>query len=479
MENKKNEIMNENSASGKKKREVPHILIILGIIIIIATVMTWIVPAGSYDRYLDEASGKELIDPTSFHRVEQTPVNPFDMFVNVEKGLIEAASITFLIFAAFSSLYLLQKTGAIDAAVASMVRKTQKNPNTAKAFIVIVMIVLSVWGSTGTMSYEEIIAFIPIFVSVAIALGYDPMVGVGMSVVPVGIGFASATVNPFTIGVAQTIAEIPIFSGLKFRIIILAVMTAITVAYVLIYAERIKKNPEKSVMYGLDTAHLEIDDDRLKTEMTTARKLSLVALLITVCIMGWGLLTQGWYINEVAGLFMILAIVVGVLNKWSPNKIAKTYVEGLSNGVMAALIVGFARAILTICVEGNIIDSIVHACVSLIEGLSLYASGVAMLIFQTVLNFLIPSGSGQAAVSMPIMTPIADIIGMNRQIAVLIFQFGDGLSNLVIPTGFMVIACVMAKIPLGKYYKWIMPLFGICFLAQIGFVFLAIALNYS
>ena len=126
MENKKNEIMNKNSVSGKKKREVPHILIILGIIIIIATVMTWIVPAGSYDRYLDEASGKELIDPTSFHRVEQTPVNPFDMFVNVEKGLIEAANITFLIFAAFSSLYLLQKTGAIDAAVASMVRKTQK-----------------------------------------------------------------------------------------------------------------------------------------------------------------------------------------------------------------------------------------------------------------------------------------------------------------------------------------------------------------
>lgn len=472
-------INNEGKIKQKKNKEVPHILIILGIIIIVATIMTWVVPAGSYDRYLDEASGKELIDPKSFHRVEQTPVNPFDMFVNVEKGLIEAANITFLIFAAFASLYLLQKTGAIDAAIAAMVRKTKKNPKSAKVFIVVVMAVLSVWGSTGTMSYEEIIAFIPIFVSVSIALGYDPMVGVGISVVPVGIGFASATVNPFTIGVAQTIAEIPIFSGLHFRIITLAVMTAITITYVLIYAERIKKHPEKSLMYGIDMSHLEVDDEQLNTEMTTARKLTLVALLITVCVMGWGLLTQGWYINEVAGLFMILAIVVGIINKWAPNKIAKTYVEGLSNGVMAALIVGFARAILTICVAGNIIDTIVHACVSMIEGLSLYLSGIAMLVFQTILNLLIPSGSGQAAVSMPIMTPIADIIGMNRQIAVLIFQFGDGLSNLIIPTGFMVIACVMAKIPLGKYYRWIMPLFAICFLAQIGFVFLAIATNYS
>ncbi|XVG95657.1 YfcC family protein [Eubacteriales bacterium KG125] len=470
---------NNAGKKGKKMREVPHILVILGIIIILATIMTWVIPAGNYDRYLDEASGKELIDPKSYHSVEQTPVNPFDMFVNIEKGLIEAGNITFLIFAAFASLYLLQQTGAIDAAIASMVKKTKKNPKTSTLFIVAVMAILSVWGSTGTMSYEEIIAFIPIFVSVAIALGYDPMVGVGMSVVPVGIGFAAATVNPFTIGVAQTIAEIPIFSGIKLRIIILCVMTLITIGYVLIYANMIKKHPEKSVMYGIETSHMEINEKQLATEMTTPRKLTLLSLLITVGVMAWGLLTQGWYINEVAGLFMILAIVVGLINRWKLNKIAKTYVEGLSQGVMAALIVGFARSILTICTAGNIIDSIVHGCVQMIEGLSLYLSGVSMLVFQTLLNFLIPSGSGQAAVSMPIMTPIADLIGMNRQIAVLIFQFGDGLSNLIIPTGFMVIACVMAKIPLGKYYKWILPLYGLCFLAQIAFVFIAIAVNYS
>lgn len=217
----------------KQKREMPHIFVILLIIIVLATICTWIVPAGTYDRILDEASGREIIDPNSFHYVEQTPVGPFDMFVSIEEGLIEAANITFLIFCAFSSLYLLEQTGAIDAAIALMVRKTRKHPKYANVIIVLCMVILAIWGSTGTMSYEEIIAFIPIFVAVAIALGYDAMVGVAISVIPVGVGFASATVNPFTIGVAQTIAELPMFSGLGYRILILSVMIAITIAYVL------------------------------------------------------------------------------------------------------------------------------------------------------------------------------------------------------------------------------------------------------
>lgn len=195
--------------------------------------------------------------------------------------------------------------------------------------------------------------------------------------------------------------------------------------------------------------------------------------------MAWGLITQGWYINQCAAIFIILAIVVGIINHWNGNKIASTLVEGMGRGVLGAVIVGVARAVLVVMTKGGIIDTLVHACVSLIENLSLYASGVGMLIFQTLLNFLIPSGSGQAAVSMPIMTPIADIIGMNRQVAVLIFQFGDGFSNMLWPTSFMVIACAMAKIPLSKYYKWLLPFMGILFVTQCLFVFGAIAMNYA
>lgn len=463
----------------KEPKEFPHILVILLVVLAIAAICTWIVPSGAYDRVLDEVSGRMIIDPASFHYLDNTPVGLFQMFVSLEEGLIQAANITFLIFCAFSSLYLLEKTGAIDAAIALMVRKTQKHPQYATVIIVIIMVVLGIWASTGTMSYEEIIAFVPIFVAVSMALGYDAMVGVAISVVPVGIGFAAATVNPFTIGVAQTIAELPMFSGLRYRMIILAVMILYTIIYVLHYAAKVKKDPTKSLTYGIDYSEMEVDEARLNTPMTTGRKLSLLTLFVGVAVMSWGLITQGWYINQVAAIFIMMAIVVGLINRWKANKIAKIMVEGLSKGVLSAIIVGVARGVLVIMTKGNIIDSLIHGCVSLIENLSLYASSVGMLLFQTVLNFLVPSGSGQAAVSMPIMSPIADLIGMNRQIAVLIFQFGDGFSNLLWPTSFMVIACAMAKIPLNKYYRWVTPFLLIAFVIQILFIFGAIALNYG
>lgn len=467
-----------NTTPAKTKKEIPHIFVILLVMIVIATLATWIVPAGSYTRVLDPASGRQIIDPASFTYVEKTPVGLFGLFMCIEQGLIEAANITFMIFAATASLYLLEKTGAIDAAISLLVRHTQKSPRSANIAIVLIMALLSIWGSTGTMSYEEIIAFIPIFVAISLSLGYDALVGIAISVVPVGVGFASATVNPFTIGVAQTIAELPLFSGLSYRILVLAVMTLTLILYVMHYAAKIKKDPTKSLIYGVDMEDLRMDEERLNTPMTTARKLTLLSLLIAVVVMGWGLINWGWYINQVAAVFMMLAVAVGIINRWSANKVARTYVEGLGRGVLSALTVGVARAILVVLTQGNIVDSVIHACVDLIDNMSLYVSGIAMLIFQTFLNLFIPSGSGQAAVAMPVMTPIADLVGMQRQTAVLIFQFGDGFSNLLWPTSFMVIACAMAKIPLGKYYKWLMPFMGICFALQCVFVCGAIAMGY-
>lgn len=463
----------------KKRKEFPHILVILFIAIIVATVATYLIPAGQYSRVMDEASGKMIIDPTTFTYVSSTPVNPFEMFVSIEEGLIDAANITFLIFCAFSCLYLLERTGTIDAAIAVMVRKTRKNPQFANAILVILMIILSGWASTGTISYEEIIAFAPIFVAVSMALGYDALVGVGISVVPVGVGFASATINPFNIGVAQTIAELPMFSGLGYRLVILCVMTLFTIVYVLWYGNRVKKDPTKSLVYGIDYSDLVVDEERMATPFDTKRKLSLLTLFVGVGFMAFGLIKLGWYINQVAAIFMVVAIVVGIINRWNPSKIASILVEGLSRGVLAALIVGVARGILMVITKGNILDTIIHACVGALQGLSLYVSGIGMLIFQTFLNLLIPSGSGQAAVSMPIMTPIADLIGMNRQIAVLIFQFGDGFSNLIWPTGFMLIVCAMVKIPLNKYYRFIIPFFLIGFVLQVAFILGAIAINYG
>ncbi len=375
----------------KKKMEFPHILVLLLGAVLIAAILTWIIPAGQYQRVLNESSGRMVVDPESFNYVDRTPVGLFGAFIALEEGLIQAGSITFLIFAAFSAMYILEKSGALDAAVVKAVQITASKPALKDVVIVILMIILSAWGSTGTMSFEEIIAFIPIFIALCIALGYDSLVAIGISVVPVGVGFASATVNPFTIGVAQTIAELPMFSGLTYRLIILAVMTLINIVFVLMYARKIKADPSKSLVAGIDYSDLSLDDERMKTEMTLPRKLSLLALLVGILVMAYGLIKKGWYINEVAAIFMMISIAVGIFNKWSPNQLAGAYVEGLSKGVLSAVVVGFARGILVVLTKGQVLDTIVHAFATWLQSLSLYGRR------QVVVEFLLDNSPGRSS----------------------------------------------------------------------------------
>jgi uncharacterized ion transporter superfamily protein YfcC len=463
----------------EKKREFPHVFVILLTIMLIVTVLTYVVPAGKYERVLDEATDKMVIDPDSFRYIDKTPVNLFNMFVSLVEGLIEASNITFLIFSAISCLHLIEKTGALDASIAVMVKKTQSNSKYSTVLIIIIMAVLAAWGSTGTMSYEEIVAFIPIFLSLSLALGYDSLVAIGISLLPVSVGFSSATVNPFSIGVAQTIAELPLFSGIEYRIFILVIMTAFTIVYVLLYARKIKKDPSKSLVSDIDYTDMVIDEERMQTPFTVQRKLSVMILFIGIAVMAYGLIRLNWYINQISAIFIIVSISVGIVNGWSANKITNVLAEGLSTAVVSALVVGVARGILVVLTNGNIIDTIIYSAANILQEMSLYASSIGMLILQNFLNFLIPSSSGLAATTMPIMIPISDLIGINRQIAVLIFQFGDGYSNILWPTGFVLIACAMAKVPLNKYYKWFIPYFVICFILQIIFVFGALAINYG
>lgn len=457
----------------------PHVFVILLIIMAIAMVATWFVPAGEYTRHFDEQTRKTVIEPESFKTVDSSPVDPFQMFIAVQKGLTQAGSIVFFIFIVFSSIYLVMSTGAIDASIAWMVRKTRAKPQSTNIAFIVLMSVFMLWGSTGTLSYEEMIAFVPIFSSLALALGYDPIVGLAVSFVSVGIGFASATLNPFTIGVAQTISELPLFSGIAYRFLILFVMGGITIWWTLRYAEKIKNDPSKSVVSDIDFGDLEFDESKLDLQITSKHKLTLGIFLVTVLIAGFGLLKLHWYINQLAGLFLIMGILVGAANRYSPNHIAELFVQGMAKGVLSATIVGVARGILVVLSEGKIVDTIIHGMANLLSQGSLYLSSVGMLIFQTLMNFLIPSGSGQAATTMPIMAPLSDLVGLNRQIAVLAFQFGDGFSNLLWPTGFILIGCILAKVPLNKYLRWFLPLFGVLFVVQVMFLWGAILFNYG
>lgn len=462
-----------------KRASFPHVFVILLSIMVVAMVATWFVPAGEYSRHMDPKSNRTVIVPDSFQLVQPSPVDPFRMFVAIQSGMTQAGSIVFFIFIVFSSIYVVMSTGAIDATIAWMVRKTRAKPSSANTTFAVLMAVFMLWGSTGTLSYEQMVAFVPIFASLALALGYDPVVGLAVSFVAVGIGFASATVNPFTIGVAQTISELPLFSGLPYRLLILAVMGSITIAWTLRYARIIKADPSKSVVSDIDFGELAFDESKVELRFTNTHKTVLSIFMVSVLIAGFGLIKLGWYINQLAGLFLIMGILVGLADRKSPSKIAEIFVEGMSKGVLSAMVVGVARGILVVLSEGKIVDSIIHGMATLLGQGSAFMSSVGMLLFQTAMNFLIPSGSGQAATTMPIMAPLSDLVGVNRQVAVLAFQFGDGFSNLLWPTGFILIGCILAKIPLNRYFRWFLPLFGMLFLAQVAFLWGAILIGYG
>lgn len=468
---------------GGKKRSplaMPHMFVILLGIIAFFTALTWVIPAGKYKRTPDPTNAKRMIiDPNSFTNVDNTPVGLGKMLLSLQEGLIAAAPISFLIFMASAALYMVEKTGALDALISSVLGRTKKGGAGAMAILVFLMVGMSFWSSTGTFSYEEIVIFIPIFCTLAIALGYDALVGMGMSFVAVGIGFGTGTVNPFTVGVAQGVAQVPLFSGLSFRIVSLVVLTAITVGYVLVYGAIIKKDPSKSLVRDVDFPDFTMTDERLGTKLNTRRILVLLALAAAIVVMVWGLSTQGWYINEVGATFFGLAVAVGIIGGWTPNKMADVFVAGLQNAVVTAMVVGFSRGILVVLEKGQIVDTMIHSGAGLLNGLPLIGSATVMLFFQQFLNLIVPSGSGQAAVSMPIIAPISDLIGMERQLAVLIFQFGDGLSNLIWPTSFVFIGCALAKVPVVKYYKWFLPLAALILIAQLILVFIAIQIGYA
>lgn len=458
----------------KKKFQFPSSVLMLFWILVIVTVLTYIVPAGQYSYVTDEATGYTVVDGESFTNVDQSPVSPFRMFVAIQQGFINGAQIIFLILFGYFWVYSVLQTGAFTAMINKLLNGKAKD---SKLFIPIVMLVFALAGSTYG-EFETVYGLIPIFVALSIALGYDALVGVAMCGLAVAVGFASATTNPFTIGIAQTIAELPMFSGLAYRWIIFVVFTGASIAMVMLYANRVKKDPTRSLVYGMDFSAFQIERNE-KMEFTAKHKVLMCGMVVTVATIVYGSLKLGWYINEMSGVFIISGIISSLIAGKGPEGIGKDLIKSLSEMTVAMVVVGLSRAILVIMQNGVIIDTVIHGMSTLMDGLPAAATGVVMLIIQNIINFFIPSGSGQATAIMPIMVPLADLQGLGRQIAVLAYQFGDGFSNLLWPTASCTIMCGIAKIPLGKWYKFFLPMFAVMFVLQVAFIVVAVMMNYA
>lgn len=451
---------------------VPHVFVILFSVIILAALATYIVSPGEYDRAEDPATGRMIVVDGTYHPVEAENIGFMRVFESVYSGMVAASDIIFYIFVVGGSFGILLATNVVQGAVGSI---SQKMGGHERLIIPILMIFFALGGAMLGLA-EETIPYITILIPLMLKLGFDSITGAAVVLVGTSVGFTTAFMNPFTVGVAQGIAELPLFSGMGFRIVMWAIFLVVSIWYVMRYASKIKQNPKASLMYEQDLA---LKGDAQQPEQQTAgltgrQKLVLVILLATIVILAVGVTQWGWYLTEIAGLFFLMGILVGLAAKLSLNQIAESFIEGCRTIVMGALVVGVARGILVILEEGKILDTILYGLANAVGSLPTALTAIGMYLVQCLINYIIPSGSGQAAVTMPIMAPLGDLVGVTRQTAVLAFQLGDGISNIFTPTsGYFMAGLALAGISWIKWVKWIWPLILIHY--GMGAIFVTIA----
>lgn len=456
----------------KIKLKIPHVYIILLSIALVFAVLSYIIPAGQYEMKTIDVNGveRQVIDPDTFKYIEKTPESVLGYFTSLHRGLVAAAEISFFIFIVGGAFAVVKKTEAIEAGLG----KAAKRLEGREIFMVPVATLLFGLSAAVVGNYEENLPFIPIFVSLFLAMGYDSIMGTAVVLCGAGAGFAGAMLNPFTVGVAQGIADIPLFSGLTFRIVLFVVMQALTISYLLFYARKIKKNPRLSPMYEEDKnrdEHMNLEEI---PELTLQRKLILTVFGLTIVLMVFGVIHWHWYISEISGVFVAMSMICAAIYGMGPSKYALALQDGFKEIAIGALIVGFARGILIVMEDGNILHTILHGLTGVLSETNSVVAAICAYIFQCLMNFLVPSGSGQAAITMPVMAPLGDLTGVHRQTMVLAFQLGDGITNIFTPTaGTLMAALALVKIPWNKWAKWIFPL--ILMQQFVGLIFVIIA----
>ena len=438
-----------------KKSRVPHTYVIICGFVILMAILTYVIPAGSYSTVFNEEIGKDVIDPNSFEYVEKSPVSLLSLLTSVTLGMQGVGDVIFFVFIIGGSMEINNATGAIEHGVGTLAR----NKFMGKFFIPVFAFVFGLMGATFGAS-DELVVFAPIGVAVAHAFGYDALTGLSAVTLGAACGFNAGFLNPFSTGVAQSIAELPMYSGIELRIVVFVIMFAVTVWYIMRYAKKVKADPKASIVYGCRCETEKEDVDISQIAKMGKRDVAIMLLFVAgIIFMVYGVFNWEWYIDEMSGIFIAVGVIAGIIGGLNLNKIANTFVEGAASLTFGALVTGFAKAIVIVMEEGQIMDTIIHALSQAVIALPTGISVVGMFIVQIIVNFFIPSSTGQAATIMPIMIPLSDIVQVTRQTAVLCFQFGDGFSNSIIPTSTVLMSYLaVTKVPYNKWFKFIWPL---------------------
>ena len=429
-----------------RKLRIPNTYVIIGAIILLCAVATRFVPGGQYVKTEDGA--------LTYERIDHAP-QVLQVFSAIYHGFVKQAGIIVFILVVGGAFWLLNATGAVSAGISRFIARVGKRD---KWVLVALTVLFSLAGAVFGMS-EETIPFVGIVVPLAVSMGYDAFMGMLIVYVAANVGFSSAFLNPFTIGIAQGMADLPLFSGMEYRIGCWALLTLLLCLFVVLYARKTRKHPAQAV------------DNAAKETLTRRQTWILLVLLLTVALLIVGVTVWEWYLPEITGLFLAMGIVTGLIAGFSANKIAEELLAGAKDILSAALVVGFASGIIVILQDGHIVDSILHAMQEGLDGTGPLASLSAMYGIQALINFIIPSATAKAAITIPIMAPFSDMVGVSRQAMVLAFQFGDGFTNMVTPTsGVLIAALAMARIPYTKWVKWVWKM--VVVLLVLGFLLL-------
>ena len=429
-----------------QKRRIPNTYVIIAIIIALCAVATWLVPGGQYVQGDDGTLTYESVD-----HVPQT----WQVFSAVYHGFVKQAGIIVFILVVGGAFWLLNATGAVAAGISRFIARVGKRD---KWVLVSLTLLFSLGGAVFGMS-EETIPFVGIVVPLVVSMGYDAFMGMLIVYVAANVGFSSAFLNPFTVGIAQGMADLPLFSGMEYRLFCWGLLTVLLAVFVVLYARRTRRAP------AARTADIQ------PVFLSRAQRWILVVLLVTVVLLIVGVTCWDWYLPEITGLFLLMGIVCGVIAGFPANRIAEELLAGAKDILSAALVVGFASGIIVVLQDGRIVDSILHTLQEGLEGTGPLASLSAMYGIQALINFIIPSATAKAAITIPIMAPFSDLVGVSRQAMVLAFQFGDGFTNMITPTsGVLMAALAMARIPYEKWVKWVWKL--VVVLLVLGFLLL-------
>ncbi len=453
----------------------PHAYVLLFGIIVLMAIMTWIIPAGEYARV--QVEGRTIVDPSTFHYIQRSPVGFFKMFVAIPKGINSASSLLFMIMIIGASIQLFDSTGAIRAAVFKLLDIIGQQ---RKSWVIVVIMLF--FGCLGAFPgmLEAAIPFAPLCIGIALALGYDVLVGIAVPVISIVVGWTAGPTNPWTVGIGQNLGELPLFSGLGYRLVVFVALMILAIRFVLAYGERVQRDPTLSIADGLDISHLRDLQNMNAETFTTRHGLILLTFAATIFIVVYGAIRWNFGFFEMSAVYIIGSIIGGIIAGYDGNEIAEKLIGGGQSIFVGAIAVGLARGISVVMEEGKIIDTIVMGLARVMDFLPSWLCAIGMFVMQTFINFFIPSGSGQALATLPIALPVADIINLNRQIAILAFQFGDGLSNLCYPTvGVLIAYLIYTKVPFNRWLRFIMPFMWSSWLLAIILLLIATWMDYG